>query len=124
MIVIDSSAVVAILLGEEDAARYMAAIERDDAPLMSAASFVELNAVMKHRKGPGVIAIIDRFLAQAAIAIEPVTERQAWLARDAYMRFGVLNFGDVFAYALAKDKTVPLLFKGEDFRRTDIVPAA
>lgn len=122
MIAVDTSAVVAILEKEDDAARYITALEEDEAPVMSAATFVELNAVMWHKRGTGGIDIINRFMALARITIEPLTHKQAMLARDAYCRFGSLNFGDCYAYALASDKAIPLLFKGEDFARTDILP--
>ena len=121
MIAVDTSAVVAILEKEEDAAHYIMALEQDEAPVMSAATFVELNAVMWHKRGTGGIDIIDRFMALARITIEPLTHKQAMLARDAYCRFGSLNFGDCYAYALASDKKVPLLFKGDDFGKTDIL---
>ena len=121
MIAVDTSAVVAILEKEDDAGRYIAALEADDAPLMSAASFVELNAVMRHKRGAGVVAIVERFVEAAAIGIEPLTPAQARLAVEGYLRFASLNFGDAFAYALAREKGIPLLFKGEDFAKTDVL---
>ncbi len=120
MIAVDTSPVVAILEKENDAERYIEALEVNDAPVMSAATFVELNAVMKHKHESVVTGIVGRFIDRAAIAIEPLTPQQAVLARDAYIHFSTLNFGDAFAYALAKDKNVPLLFKSNDFDKTDI----
>lgn len=120
MIVVDTSAVVAILEQEDDARRYIAALEADEAPIMSAATFVELNAVMKHRRGALAADIVDRFVSIAGIVVEPLTAEQAVIARDAYLRFGSLNLGDSYAYALASDRAVPLLFKGDDFTKTDI----
>ena len=122
MIAVDTSAVVAILEKEEDAERYIMALEEDEAPIMSAATFVELNAVMWHKRGAAGIDIIDQFITLTKITIEPLTHMQAMLARDAYFRFGSLNFGDTYAYALASDKEIPLLFKGNDFTKTDILP--
>ncbi|HYE50414.1 MAG TPA: type II toxin-antitoxin system VapC family toxin [Azospirillaceae bacterium] len=133
MIVVDSSAVLAIFLGEPDAARLARAIGDDDAPLMSAASVVETSIVLRALKKvpPGVAEQwLDEFLRVGGIAVEPVTEAQAAAARAAHARFGkgtghpaALTFGDCFPYALAKTLGAPLLFKGDDFGRTDIVPA-
>ncbi len=120
MIAVYTSAVVAILEKEEDAAHYIMALEADEAPIMSAATFVELSAVMWHKRGGAGIDILDRFMTLAKISIEPLTHNQAILARDAYFRFGSLNFGDTYAYALASDRGIPLLFKGNDFTKTDI----
>mgnify|MGYP001442305198 CR=1 FL=1 len=122
MIAIDTSAIIAILEAEEDAAHYIAALEEDDAPLLSAATFVELNAVMKHKGGQAALNIVDRFIELANITIEPFTADQALIAREAYFRFSVLNLGDAYSYALAKQKGIPLLFKGKDFFETDIMP--
>ena len=90
---------------------------------MSAETLVELNAVMFRRRGPDSLAIVARFLALAGIEIVPLTEMQAQIASEAYVRFSALNFGDCFAYALAKERDAPLLFKGKDFSRTDIISA-
>ena len=122
MIVVDTSAIIAILEGEEDADKYIQALEEDDNPIMSAATFVELCAVMKHKGGQPTIAIINRFFEVSGITIEPFSKNQSYLARDAYFTYGILNLGDCFAYALAKDKNIPLLFKGDDFYQTDITP--
>ena len=120
MIVIDTSAVVAILLKESDAETYIAKIEADYQPLMASPTFVELNAVMKFRHGKTIRTVIDQFIKSSQITIEPFTHEQALIAREAYYKFGSLNFGDTYSYALAKAKEVPLLFKGNDFSKTDI----
>lgn len=123
MIVVDTSAVVAILLAEADARHFAEAIEHDDAPLMSAATLVELNAVMRHRRGRQGMAAVRQLLDLAEVEIVALSEAQAHIASDAYDRYGALNLGDCFAYALAKERGLPLLFKGNDFSKTDI-PAA
>ncbi|MEO1016753.1 MAG: type II toxin-antitoxin system VapC family toxin [Pseudomonadota bacterium] len=120
MIAIDTSALVAILLQEPDAARFAQAIQDDEEPMLSAASLIELSRVMKHKQGPETKAIIDRLVEKAGITIASVTPLQAEIACAAGYRFPVLNFGDVFSYALAKDRDIDLLFKGDDFSRTDI----
>ena len=120
MIAVDTSVVVAILLAEEDAARYSEVLIATPGAMMAAASYVELCAVMTKRRGAGVVVEVDDFIERVGIRIEAVTPEQARIARAAYAEYGVLNFGDVFAYALAKDKDVPLLYKGDDFGKTDI----
>jgi ribonuclease VapC len=97
---------------------------------MSAATFLEAAIVVDGSRDPILSREFDEFVAASGIAIEPVTERQARIAREAYRDFGKgsghaaqLNFGDCFAYALAKDRMEPLLFKGGDFRHTDVRPA-
>jgi len=120
MIAVDTSAVVAILEQEEDSDSFISVLEGDDLPLLSAATFVELHAVMKHKGGKSAQEIVDRFIKLADIRIEPLTPNQAILARNAYHRYSVLNLGDCYSYALAKDKEVPLLYKGDDFSKTDV----
>ena len=88
--------------------------------MMAAASYVELCAVMSKKRGAGVVEEVGDLIAEANITIEPVTPEQARIARTAYVEYGALNFGDVFSYALAKDHDIPLLFKGEDFAKTDV----
>jgi len=127
--IIDTSAVLAILLAEEDAGRYAAAIESETRPRMSAVNFLEAAVVIDNRGDAVASREFDRFFQRAGVAIEPVTFEQARTARLAYRDFGKgkhgagLNIGDCFAYALAKERDEPLLFKGDDFRRTDIEPA-
>jgi ribonuclease VapC len=125
--IIDTSAVVAVLLDEPDASIYAAAIEADLKPRLSAASFLEIAIVADFRRRPVPMRRLDDFIKDAAIAIEPVTEQQARIAREAYRDYGKgsghaagLNFGDCFAYALARDLGEPLLYKGTDFAKTDI----
>ena len=93
---------------------------------MSAANFLEAAIVIESRGGPAAGAELDRFLETAKIALVDVSSEQVQAARRAWRRFGKgnhlagLNFGDCFAYALAKSSGEPLLFKGEDFAQTDI----
>jgi ribonuclease VapC len=128
--IIDTSAVMAILRAEPDAATYATAIEQATVRRLSAASFVEAAAVIDGSRDPVASRKLDDLLAEAEISIAPVTEAQAHLARAAYRDFGRgsghparLNFGDCFAYALAKESGEPLLFKGDDFAHTDIAGA-
>jgi ribonuclease VapC len=127
--IIDTSAVLAILFAESDAELYARALTQAGSCRMSAASFVEAAVVIDTQTKDKGSRQFDTFFRRAAIAIEPVTEEQAHLARQAYADFGKgrhpagLNFGDCFAYALAKVTGEPLLFKGKDFAKTDIVSA-
>jgi ribonuclease VapC len=125
-VIIDSSAIVAILRDEPDAEELASAIESAKMRRLSAASYVEAAIVTDSNRNPILSRRLDSFLQQALIAIEPVTVEQARLARDAYRDYGKgrhkagLNFGDCFVYALARDKSEPLLCKGRDFRQTDL----
>lgn len=128
--IVDSSALIAILRGEPEARACARAIENAAHRRLSAANFLETAAVIDGSRDPIASRRFDDLLREAQISIEPVTERQARIARDAYRDFGKrgkhpagLNFGDCFAYALAKDTGEPLLFKGDDFNHTDIVSA-
>lgn len=128
--IVDTSAIVAILKGEDDAARYAQAIAAADQRRISAASYLECGIVVDAQRDPIVSRGLDDLLREAEVAIEPVTERQARLARQAYADFGkgsghpaALNFGDCLTYALALDLREPLLWKGEDFGHTGIRPA-
>jgi ribonuclease VapC len=125
--IIDASALAAILLGEPDAQIFADAIEADPVCRLSAATFLEIAIVVDRRHQPAASHRLDDVIRDAAIVIEPVTEAQARIAREAYRDYGKgsgnpagLNFGDCFAYALARDKREPLLFKGDDFARTDV----
>ena len=126
--VIDTSALVAILVQEKDALRYSEAIQSASTKVLSAASFVELTLVIVSNYGPGANAEIDLLLIESKIEVVPVTEHHARLARDGFVRYGKgrhpagLNFGDCFAYALAKSRNEPLLFVGDDFGHTDVRP--
>ncbi len=125
--IVDTSALVAILKGEPDAADFAAALDMAAAPRISAANFLELSIVVDAGRKSGVSRRMDDLLRDASIAIEPVTEAQARVAREAYRDYGKgsghpaqLNFGDCFAYALARDLREPLLYKGSDFAQTDV----
>ncbi len=129
--ILDTSALIAILRAEPQAAAYARAIESAGIRRMSAASYVEVGAVID-RAGDAVASRrVDELLSVSDVRIEAVSESQARIAREAYRDFGKgsghaagLNFGDCFSYALAKDTGEPLLFKGEDFGHTDIAAAA
>lgn len=128
--IIDTSAIVAILRQEPEARRFAEAIEAAAVRRISAATYVEIGAVIDGGRDPVASRLVDEMLATAGIVIESVTEKQGRVARDAYRDFGKgsghaagLSFGDCFAYALAKEKGEPLLFKGDDFSRTDVAVA-
>lgn len=128
--IIDTSALVAILRDEPDAARYAEAIAGASERRVSAATHVEIAAVIDGAGDPIASRRLDELFREARIVIEPVTASQAQLARQAYHDFGKgrgnaakLNFGDCFAYALASERSEPLLFKGDDFARTDVACA-
>ena len=123
--VLDTSALVAILTGEPEQVAFIAAIEGADTCLLSAASYVEASIVLEVRHGPGGVQALDRLLEQAGCELDAVDAEQTRIARSAFQRFGKgrhpagLNFGDCFAYALAVARGEPLLFKGNDFPQTD-----
>ncbi|WP_370500634.1 type II toxin-antitoxin system VapC family toxin [Mycolicibacterium sp. jd] len=126
----DSSAIIAILRDEDDAADYARAVAAADVRRLSAASYLECGIVLDAQRDPVVSRAPDELIDEAAMAIEPVTERQAKLARRAYAEFGrgsghpaALNFGDCLSYALALDRREPLLWKGNDFGHTGIASA-
>ena len=128
--IIDSSALLAILRAEPEAAICARAIERAPRRRISAPNFLETAIIVDGSRDPVASRRLDDLLREAEVAIEPVTEAQARVARDAYRDFGKgsghaaqLNFGDCFAYALAKETAEPLLFKGNDFRHTDVLSA-
>ena len=123
MIVVDPSALVAVLLDEDDAARYVACLDQSAAVYLSAASYVELYAVLSKKRVPKIAGDADDLLREIGVTIEPVTPGQAEIARAAYVERGALNSGDVFSYALAKDKGLPLLSKGDDFSQADVEAA-
>jgi ribonuclease VapC len=125
--VIDSSAAIAVLFEEPEAVAFLSRIAAADICRISAASFVELGIVLRRDPAGERRYAFEEMVRIFSIRIEPVTEEQARLAVDAYNRFGKgtghgagLNFGDCFSYALAKAFSEPLLFKGNDFSRTDI----
>lgn len=130
MIVVDTSALLAILEEEQDAAVYAEAIAEADPPVISAASVVEVGIVMLNRHGSRALARVNRLIQEARFRVESVTAQHAHQALEAYAAYGKgqkskagLNYGDCFSYALAKVTGLPLLFKGRDFSETDI-PAA
>ncbi|HET7756592.1 MAG TPA: type II toxin-antitoxin system VapC family toxin [Steroidobacteraceae bacterium] len=126
--VVDTSALVAILTLEPEAVRLAAALESDTIRLISAATVVETGVVIESRYGHNGGRELDLLLAKAGLSVEAVTPQQAEMARDAWRRYGRgrhaagLNFGDCFSYALAKVTGESLLFRGDDFTRTDIAP--
>jgi ribonuclease VapC len=129
-VIVDSSAVLAILFAEEDAPDFARALESADARRMSAANWLETAIRVDMGGNPIASNALDDFMRQAGVIIETVTVEQARIARNAYRAYGKgtghpagLNFGDCFAYALAKTTGEPLLFKGDDFSRTDIKAA-
>ena len=127
--VIASSALLAIIFEEPDASIYLSALLNSDNCLVSAASLVETSMVSLRLRSPDPITLLDDLINRIEIIVAPVDHEQALLAREAFRRFGKrrhkagLNFGDCFAYALAKQTGEPLLYKGSDFSLTDIVSA-
>jgi ribonuclease VapC len=125
-VIVDTSAIIAILRSEREAAAMADALDRAEICRMSALTYVEAAVVTDSNKNPVLSRRLDDLLRDAEIQVESVTAKQAEIARYAYRDFGKgrhkagLNLGDCFAYALAKEIGEPLLFKGEDFGRTDI----
>jgi len=129
-VIIDTSALIAILRAEPDADDMAHAIERAQHRRISAANWVETAVVIDGSRDPVASRRFDELVQIAELQVEPVTHDQARIARDAYRDFGKgsghkagLNFGDCFAYALAKSTGETLLVKGNDFGHTDITPA-
>jgi ribonuclease VapC len=124
--VIDTSALVAVLFGEPERDRFIELLADAEDLLISAATLVETSIVMLAKTGPEGISDLDELLAAAAVRCVAVDAAQAHLAREAFARFGKgraragLNYGDCFAYALARSTAQPLLFKGNDFIHTDL----
>jgi ribonuclease VapC len=128
-VIIDTSAIIAILRDEPDAIAYARAIADATICRVSAVNFVESAVVIDASRDPIATRRFDDFVKEAKISVEPLTVDQAQIARAAYRDFGKgsghrarLNFGDCFAYALSKALSEPLLFKGSDFAYTDIQP--
>ena len=128
--VIDTSALVAILLGEPEASRLVKAIIEAERPVVGTPTLVEASAVMLAKKGPGGEIALDALMERLGIEPEPLTEDAARIARLGYSRFGkgvaspgVLNYGDCLAYGVAMAAREPLLFKGDDFGHTDVAVA-
>lgn len=127
--IIDTSAIIAILRAEPEALSCAEAIANASSRRVSAVNFVEAAVVIDGSRNPIASRRFDDLLREAHVVVDPVTELQARIAREAYRDFGKgsghaagLNFGDCFAYALAKATGEPLLFKGDDFNRTDVTP--
>jgi ribonuclease VapC len=133
MIVVDSSAVIAMLFGEAASARLAERLAADSDRLMSVASYIEAGTVLAGRRRSDRLKAIDdldSFLSEAGIILAPVDAAQAQLALRARITHGrgmghggTLNFGDAFSYALAKSLDAPLLFIGDDFAATDVASA-
>ena len=124
--VIDSSAIIAVLLNEANAAQIAEAIDSGSQRLLSAASLLEASIVIESRKGEAAGRELDLLIYRAAIEVVAVDQDQVEIARIAWRRYGKgrhpagLNYSDCFSYALARSRGLPLLFQGEDFSRTDI----
>jgi ribonuclease VapC len=129
VIVVDSSAIVAIVRHESEAEKFAQVLDVESEAIMSAVSLLETNMVVAGRRADADPRQVALLLASLGIAIADVDNDQSARAVDAFFRFGKgrhparLNLADCFAYALAKSRDVPLLFKGDDFARTDVVPA-
>ncbi|SFB98264.1 ribonuclease VapC [Bosea sp. CRIB-10] len=128
-IVVDSSAIIAILRNEPERDRLLAALNASAANFCSMVTFVESFMVSTNRNADAPVALHLRLLEDLGIEAAPLDQKQAVLAAEAFARFGKgrhpakLNLGDCFSYALAKSLNAPLLYKGEDFGRTDLVAA-
>lgn len=120
MITVDTSALVAILLQEPEAELFGRLILADDSPMISVGSYMELARVMRHKRGPAALPIVDALIQKLGLILMSVTPQQAIYANEAIVAYPILNFGDGFAYGLAKDHDIPLLFKGDDFSQTDV----
>lgn len=128
--IVDTSALIAILRSETDTDDFLEALAADASPQMSAATFVETAVVVDANQDPVLSRRLDEFLESAGIDIEPLTAEHAAVARQAYRDFGrgsghpaALNLGDCFSYALASVTGQPLLYKGNDFSHTDLASA-
>jgi ribonuclease VapC len=126
LIVLDSSAIVAILRDEPERRDFIDAVMDDGSPCLSSATYLEASMVMELRHGDRGGRALDALIEAVGIDIVPFDEAQARLARDGFRRYGkglhraALNLGDCFAYALARTLDAPLLFKGQDFALTDV----
>ena len=130
MIVADTSAIVAIAFGEPERAAFVQAIERAGTVLISTVSVVEARMVVHGRRGQRAVVLVDDLLRLPLFSVAPPGPAEMDAAYAAFVAFGkgsghpaALNFGDVFSYALAKVRGLPLLYKGSDFAETDIASA-
>jgi ribonuclease VapC len=127
--VVDSSIIVAIIREESDAAVWIDILDRTPQAFLSVVSYVETSMVIAGRRSDADLDRVDATLKALHVSVVPVTVDQGAVALAGFLRFGRgrhsagLNIGDCFAYALAKSRGLPLLFKGDDFAKTDIVPA-
>jgi ribonuclease VapC len=128
-VILDTSALIAILYDEPERAQFVQLIHDAEICRISVVSFVELSMVVESQLNPEAARQVDMLFRRAGIVIEPVTVEHGYLARQAFLDFGKgrhkagLNFGDCFAYALARATGENLLFKGNDFSRTDVMAA-
>jgi len=128
-VIVDSSALLAVIFGEPDFEVFVETLTETEACKISAANFVEVMMVSERRGSDKAVRQTERLIRDGNIAIVPVTAEHAFLAVRGFSTYGKgrhaagLNFGDCFSYALAKAMDEPLLFKGDDFRKTDITPA-
>lgn len=130
MIVADTSALAAVVFGEPERGRFVRRMEQAERVLVSAVSVVETRMVVFGRRGPRGVVLLDDLLRLPMIEVAAVGVAEMDAAYAAFVLYGrgsahpaALNFGDVFSYALAKLRGLPLLFKGDDFARTDVQPA-
>jgi ribonuclease VapC len=128
-VIVDASAILAIVFGESDHPQFSSILKQEPVLRMSAVNYLEAAVRIDGSGDPRYLPGLDLIINASGISIVPVTHAHALLAREAYRRFGKgnhkarLNLGDCFAYALAKESGEPLLFKGNDFRQTDIQSA-
>jgi len=129
--VIDTSAVIAILLNETEAPRLIDAIDADPVRLIGGPTLVEAGAVIVARKGSAGAVALDALMQRLDISVEPFAPSAAEFARSAYSRYGkgvghpgILNYGDCLSYGIAQALSQPLLFTGKDFAATDVTAAA
>ena len=129
-VIVDSSALLSVIFEEPDSTTFNEALLRSD-PILSCASRIEAAVVVQRRLGPRGSALLSRLLITYGVRLEAVDAVQTDIALSALANFGKgrgrspasLNFGDLFSYALAKARDLPLLYKGTDFGRTDVVSA-
>jgi ribonuclease VapC len=126
-VIVDTSALVAVIRGEDDSAEFVSAVRQAHRSRISAGNYLEAGIVIDRKRDAAASRRLDTLLSAMRIEVAPVTSTQAGIARQAYRDFGKasghparLNFGDCFAYALAIDTDEPLLFKGDDFTHTDV----